>query len=123
MLNLVEENMALDKSLPQLFDNPLQRDFITLDQMIAFFGYGKKWFTLRMAEGSLPFQKVGKHLILFYVPAVRQAILENRLAPNTRKVREYDRDKKNKIRSKIFSTSESPGRQTLEDLRREKRCG
>ncbi len=114
-----ENDLSVHKR--QLFDNPLKREFVTLDQLEELFGYKKKWFTQRMAEGSLPYNQIGNRKILFYVPDVRQAILENKLAPNTRKV-QYDRNKKNKIRSQIFSEGESAGGETLEDFRRQRRC-
>ncbi len=122
MTKSVEENPTMYKSTIQLFDNPLKRDFVTLDQLKELFGYKKKWFTQRMADGSLPYRQVGRHLILFYVPEVRQAILDGRLAAH-RKVIQDDNNRSNKKRNKISSSSEGKGWKTLEDIRDEKRSG
>jgi hypothetical protein len=119
MKSFVEEKSAMDKSSYQLFDNPLRREFLTLEQVIDFFGYTKKWVKRQMAEGRMPYHCYGRSKFLFYIPDIRQAILSGRLAPE-RKVQD-DYNSKDKKRNQISRSSQSERGQTLEDIRNERR--
>lgn len=99
----------------QLFDNPLRKEFLTLPQVAKFFGYSEKWVRQQMAEGNLLFRSYGRDGVLFYVPDVRQAILDGSLAP-IRKV-QNDQSKKNKIKKDVSSQSEVEGFSSIQDLR------
>lgn len=125
----VAKNHELGQKQSQLFDNQLVREFISLDGLKAFLALfdknrrepSTKWCKQQMILGNLPYSQIGKGKFAYYIPHVRQAILENRLAPNTRKVQSHDRNTKNKVRNQISSSGESAGAETLEDFRREKR--
>lgn len=69
-----------DREDKLIFDNPLTREFLTLEQIAAFFGYSKSWIMKQVADGNLPCHPVGKKLTLFHLDEVRKAILRNDLA-------------------------------------------
>ena len=62
------------------FDNPLAKEFLTLEELARFFGYTKSWVMKQVADGKLTCHPVGKKVTLFYLDEVRRAILRNDLA-------------------------------------------
>jgi hypothetical protein len=63
-----------------IFDNPLAREFLTLEQVARFLGYSPAWIMQQVAEGRLVCHPVGKKRTLFYLDEIRSAILRNDLA-------------------------------------------
>jgi len=120
ILNLVAKEVKTtdnNSSFFQLFDNPLRKEFLTFDQVVAFFGrYGSKWVRQQMACGNLPYRTYGRDGILFYVPEVRQAILDGRLAP-MRRNKSHDQNEKKEKGNILRSSSSIQGAKTLKELR------
>ena len=111
----VPDNSNSGQLNPSLFDNPLRKEFLTFDQMAEFFGLSKKWLRQQMAAGKLPYRSYGRSGVLFYVPDVRQAILDGSLAP-TSKV-QHDHKTKNKIRRQVSGPCEGEGFSSIQELR------
>ena len=117
MDKILENQVPLKANAEQFFDNPLRKEFLTFDQIVSFFSlYGERWIRRQMAEGHLPYRTYGRDGILFYVPEVRQAILDGSLAP-IKKVQD-DYNSTNKNRQKVRSKSQSEGFASIQDLRR-----
>src|SRR5690606_37393882 len=98
----------------QLFDNPLRKEFLTFDQIVEFFGYSQQWVRQQMASGNLPYRSVGKSKVFFYVPEVRQAILEEALVPG-RKV-QNDNQSKNQERKAVQGETDGERIASIQDL-------
>ncbi len=116
---IVAEEQGSDNDVinPSLFDNPLRKEFLTFQQMAAFFGrYGPKWVRQQMAGGNLPYRTYGRDGVLFYVPEVRQAILDGRLAPMRRNAK-HDQSEKKEKRDNVRGNSSIQGAKTLKELR------
>ena len=79
---VLENERQMKSDGHRLFDNLLRKEFLTFEEMAEFFQrYGSRWVRQQMAAGNLPYRTYGRDGVLFYVPEVRQAILEGRLAP------------------------------------------
>lgn len=119
----VAESKSLGDSHTQLFDNPLKREFLTIDCLVNIFQkeikngkkkYGEAWIRKKMASGDLPYIAYGRDGVLFYYPHIKKALLNGCLAP--REVH-YDSNHKKKIRNPIRSKSQGEGYCSIQDLR------
>ena len=63
-----------------LFDNPLRREFLPLEEVADFLGHSAAWVLGKVNEGILPCYQVGKTQRFFHVADIRAAILQNSLA-------------------------------------------
>lgn len=71
--------MVQQSSMP-LFDNPLRREFLPLEEVADFLGHSTAWVLAKVNEGTLPCYQVGKTQRFFFVADIRAAILQNSLA-------------------------------------------
>lgn len=112
-----KNNSNSEQNHSSLFENPLRKEFLTFDQVTEFFGYSKQWVRQQMANGNLPYRTYGRDGVLFYIPEVRQAILDGSLAPIRRQVQNDKREKKKEWKN-IRSSRGGEGFSSIQDLRK-----
>lgn len=69
-----------EQSSAPLFDNPLRREFLPLEEVARFLGHSPAWVLHRVNEGVLPCYQVGRTQRFFHVDDIRDAIRQNSLA-------------------------------------------
>jgi hypothetical protein len=107
------------KSAP-LFDNPLQREFLTLEAVASFLDHTPEWVIHKVNEGILPCYQVGKTQRFFHVEDIRNAILQNSLALQGGA---YDqKDEKKGRPTHIRGKGQKERSHSLQELRERKRC-
>lgn len=113
----LENSSRLGNFSERFFDNSLRQEFLTFPQVVDFFDkYGEKWVRQQMTVGNLPYHTYGRDGVLFYIPEVRQAILDGNLAPIRRK--NHDQNSIKKKRYGLRSIDQVSGTTSLEDLRK-----
>ena len=97
--------------------NPLAREFISLETISAFFNVTEAWVMRKVSEGKLTCHRVGKKTRLFYIPEVRECILGDFLAPDMEKNNDT-RDRKRQWRHRRLSgAAQALGEENLQMLR------
>lgn len=102
-----------------LFDNPLRREFLPLEEVARFLGHAEAWVLHRVNEGILPCYQVGKTQRFFHVADIRDAILQNTLALQGGNHDQKDYKKRGKDHLRGTDQEEWPD--SLQELREQKR--
>ncbi len=103
----------------QLFDNPLRREFLPLEEVARFFNHTETWVMHKVNEGVLPCYSIGRKLNLFHVADIRNAILQNALALQGGDYDPKGTKKKQAVRLRGKGQEERPD--SLQELRERKR--
>lgn len=112
----LENIEGISSSQDLLFDNPLRREFLEIEEVVRFLGHKKNWIMQRVLEGNLTCYQVGRKQRFFHIDDLRNAIRENLLATPRGIYAQMQKTKK-KRKDCRRSLAQGEREETLQDMR------